>query len=68
MSVSDGLPFGRVVNFLRVDNFVSVFGGYLQIENKSRKGMCTVNIKDDEATIRRVNPSLTTTESVGQWV
>ena len=47
---------------------MSVFFGYLQIENKSRKGMCTVNIKVDEAIMRRINPSLTTTESIGQWV
>lgn len=30
--------------------------------------MCTVSIKVDEATMRRINPGLTTTESIGQWV
>ena len=30
--------------------------------------MCTVQIKIDEAKMRRINPGLTTTESIGEWL
>ena len=30
--------------------------------------MCTVNIKVDDAVMRRINPDLTTHESISQWL
>lgn len=30
--------------------------------------MCTVTINIDDATVRRINPNLTTHESIGQWL
>lgn len=30
--------------------------------------MCTVNIKVNDATIRRINPNLTDNEKIGQWL
>jgi hypothetical protein len=30
--------------------------------------MCTVTINVDDATLRRINPGLTTRESIGQWL
>ena len=30
--------------------------------------MCTVTINVDDATVRRINPDLTTRESIGQWL
>lgn len=30
--------------------------------------MCTVNITVNEAAIRRINPSLTSKEAIGQWL
>ena len=30
--------------------------------------MCTVTINIDEATMRQINPSLTTRESIGEWL
>jgi len=30
--------------------------------------MCLVTIKIDEATMRQINPSLSTRESIGQWL
>ncbi len=30
--------------------------------------MCTVTINVDDATLRRINSSLTTRESIGQWL
>ena len=30
--------------------------------------MCTVSINVDEATMRRINPSLTNRESIGKWL
>ena len=30
--------------------------------------MCTVTINIDEATMRQINPSLTSRESIGEWL
>ena len=30
--------------------------------------MCTVTINIDEATMQRINPNLTTRESIGKWL
>ncbi len=30
--------------------------------------MCTVSIKVDEATMQRINPGLTSRESIGDWL
>ena len=30
--------------------------------------MCTVSINIDEATMRQINPSLTSRESIGRWL
>jgi len=30
--------------------------------------MCTVQIKIDDAKMRQINPNLTTTESIGDWL
>ncbi len=30
--------------------------------------MCTVTINIDDATVRRINPNLTTRESISQWL
>ena len=30
--------------------------------------MCTVTINVDDATVRRINPDLTTRESIGRWL
>ena len=30
--------------------------------------MCIVNIKVNDATIRRINPNLTDSEKIGQWL
>lgn len=38
------------------------------IKKRKEKTMCTVSINIDEATMRRINPGLTSRESIRQWL
>ena len=41
---------------------------YLCHENKKGQYMCTVRIKVDETVMQRINPSLTSSELIGEWL
>ena len=50
-------------NVWRFPNF-----SYLCPENINDHCMCTVRIKVDEAVMQRINPSLTSSELIGEWL